>query len=365
MSLFLIEKTLRSDGIESVILVDSNYKIVEPVALFLEYMEKRRNALNTIESYCRGLKEYFTWLDQEKMNFYEVTKRDMFSWIEYVELEAGRKEEKSARTINTYLAIIGSFYDFFEGMGGYIENPIKTNQTQTNPYWKTFNVTKDQVNISFFRRKETKKKNTKRLFQNDIDILYKGIEQQSSNKSVNIRNKLLFRVLYETGCRISEVLGLRISDYSEPNPFEDIGTIYIRRHSPLYHNDHSIKTNERDIPVSMDLIYAIDDYLCTLRPQKKDISTIFVNHSSSSAGNYMIRSSVEEIFTNLSDLVGIKCTPHMLRHTHGTELKESGYSEVYIMDRLGHNSIESTNQYMHLSYEAQAEAYHRFLEKRS
>lgn len=34
------------------------------------------------------------------------------------------------------------------------------------------------------------------------------------------------------------------------------------------------------------------------------------------------------------------------------------------MDRLGHNSIESTNQYIHLSYKVQAEAYHRFLEKR-
>jgi len=114
----------------------------------------------------------------------------------------------------------------------------------------------------------------------------------------------------------------------------------------------------------MDLIYALDDYLCTVRPQKGEISTVFVNHGSSSKGKFMVRSSVEEIFINLSNSVGIKCTPHMLRHTHGTELKESGYSEVYIMDRLGHNSIESTNQYMHLSYEAQAEAYNQFLEKR-
>ena len=114
-------------------------------------------------------------------------------------------------------------------MGGYIENPIKTTQTQTNPYWKTFNVTKDQVSINFLERKK-QKENTKRLFQNEIDILYKGIEHISNDKRVNIRNKLLFKVLYETGCRISEVLGLRISDYSEPSPIEEIGTIYIRRH---------------------------------------------------------------------------------------------------------------------------------------
>src|SRR5690625_3389175 len=131
------------------------------------------------------------------MKFYEVTKRDMFSWIEYVELEAGKKQKKSARTINKYLAAIGSFYNYYEGMGGYIENPIRANQKQTNPYLKTYKVTRNQVSVNFFRRKETKRKNTKRLFLNEIELLYKGIEKLTNNESVNIRNKLLFRVLYE------------------------------------------------------------------------------------------------------------------------------------------------------------------------
>ncbi len=65
---FLIEKIFRNDGTQSVILVDNNYQIVEPVALFLEYLEKRGRALNTIESYCRELKEYFTWLSKENIN---------------------------------------------------------------------------------------------------------------------------------------------------------------------------------------------------------------------------------------------------------------------------------------------------------
>src|SRR5690625_8014690 len=91
------------------------------------------------------------------MKFYEVSKRDMFSWIEYIELHAGKKQKKSARTINKYLAAIGSFYDYFEGMGGYIENPIKVIQSSTKSYWKTFNVTKDQVGVNFFRKKETEK----------------------------------------------------------------------------------------------------------------------------------------------------------------------------------------------------------------
>src|SRR5699024_7449192 len=153
-------------------------------------------------------------------------------------------------------------------MGGYIENPIKVAQPQTNSDWKTFNVTNDKVGINFFKRKGAKKKNTKRLFQNEVYILYKGIAYISNDEYHNVINKLLFRFLYETRCRISAVLGLIISDFSEPSPVEEIGTIYIRKHDPLYHKDHSIKTNERDIPVSMDLIYALDDYLCTVRPQK-------------------------------------------------------------------------------------------------
>lgn len=365
MCVYLVEKTLRKDGSESVVLVNENYEIVEPVALFLEYLEKRGRALNTIESYCRGLKEYFTWLSKENINFYEVTRRDMLSWMEFIKTDAGRKEKKSARTINKYLAIVASFYSLFEGIGGYIEeNPIKKVNNIKNAYYQRFKVSQNQISVNFFRQKETKRKNTQRLFQNEINKLYKGIEQLTKDKSLIIRNQLLFRVLYETGCRISEVLGLRIKDFSEPNPTDDIGTIYIRRHFPLYHNDHSIKTNKRDIPVSMDLIYEIDEYLCNVRPQKNDIDTIFVNHSSSSAGKYMVRSSIEDIFVNLSNVVGIKCTPHMLRHTHGTELKEGGYNQVYIMDRLGHNSVESTNKYMHISFEAQAEAYHRYLKRK-
>lgn len=328
LSLYIMEKTLRNNGTQSVILVNSNYEIVEPVALYLEYLERKGNSLNTIENYCRGLKEYFSWLDHEEMKFYEVSKRDMLSWIEFIELNDGRKQKKSARTINTYLAIIGSFYDYFEGMGGYIENPIKATQSPTNSYWKTSKITKDQVGINFFKRKETKKKNTKRLFQNEVDSLYRVIAELSNDESVNVSNKLLFRILYETGCRISEVLGLRISDFSQPNPVEEVGTIYIRKRNPLYHKGHSIKTNERDIPVSMDSIYAVDDYLCTVRPQKGRIDTMFVNHSKSSTGKYMIRSSIENIFINLSNTSKVRCTPHMLRHTHGTELKESGYSEI-------------------------------------
>lgn len=362
MSCFLVEKTMRDDGSQSVVLVDDKYKIVEEVALFLNHLEKRGRSINTIENYCRDLKEYYTWLSKEELKFFEVSRRIMISWIEFINTEVGNKKEKSARTVNRYIATIASFYNYFESIGGYLEeNPISIESNTINSEYRIKKYNKNNVNVNLYRQKERKKHKTQRLFRNEIDILYKELSEITDNCEINERNQLIFRTLYETGCRIGEILGLRIMDYSTPNPLDKVGFIKIKKHIPLYHKDHSIKTNERDIPVSMELIYAIDEYVINSRPYNERIETVFVSHSHSTLGNFLTRSAIEKIFQQLSNKTRINCTPHMLRHTHGTELKEVGYHQIYISDRLGHSSIESTNKYMHISFEAQSEAYEKIM----
>jgi integrase/recombinase XerD len=365
MSSLTIERTLSEDGKPNVVLVDQEYNIVEEVCLYLHYLDLKGMSLNTIEAYCRILKEYFTWLDEIGLRFYEVTKREMSSWINHIQLKAGKTQDKSARTINMYLAVIASFYRYYEGVGGYIsDNPLTVKDTGKSNWFSTHTIHRKQIDVNFFRQKETKKKNNRRIFRDQIDRLYEGIEGIHDDDNLTMRNKLLFRVLYETGIRIGECLGLRINDYSEPVPFEKVGTICIREHNPLYHRDHKLKSLERNIHVSMDLLYAIDRYLCHVRPQKDRIDTIFVNHNKSSSGKFMTRNSIEGLFHELSKRVGIKCTPHMLRHTHGTELSELGYNTLYIKYRLGHKSVHSTEVYIHPSLEAQRASYEKALQQR-
>src|SRR5699024_5224152 len=362
LSCFLVEKTMRDDGSQSVVLVDDKYQIVEEVALFLNYLEKRGRSVNTIENYCRDMKEYYTWLNEEGLKFYEVNRRIMISWIDFINNEIGNKNEKSARTVNRYMATVSSFYNYFDSMGGYFEeNPISKRNNDIYIKYNTKKFNHNDINVNLFRQKEKKKQNTQRLFRNEIDVLYNELSELTNNKGVNERNQLIFRILYETGCRIGEVLGLRIMDYSTPNPLDKVGFIQIKRHIPLYHKDHSIKTNERDIPVSIELIYAIDEYVINTRPYNEEIDTVFVSHSYSTLGKYLTRSAIEKVFQRLSKRAEMYCTPHMLRHTHGTELKEAGYEQFFISDRLGHSSVESTNKYMHVSFEAQAEVYERII----
>lgn len=99
-----IEKTLNEAGKRNVVVVDEDYNIVEEITLFLHYLEEKGHSENTIEGYSRDLKEYFTWLNEVGLKFYEVRKADMFSWLEYLKTKVGKTDkEKSAKTKNKYM----------------------------------------------------------------------------------------------------------------------------------------------------------------------------------------------------------------------------------------------------------------------
>ena len=355
-----VEKTISPSGYISYLVVNENdYSIVEEILFFIKHLEHKNVSINTISKYCFNLKEFFEWLKVESLNFYEVKPKSIVNFIDFLD----SKGELSPNTINNYLSTLSSFYQFYEVMGGFlIKNPIaKTKNTSSSFIVKK--VFKHQVETSYFKRKIHDNHKTKRLFPKDIKILYDSISTLHEEDSLNKRNQVIFKLLYETGIRLGECLNLRIIDYSEPNPSEEFGEIFVIKRNKTYHPDHQVKTNSRAIPVSMELIFDIDDYVCNFRPNTK-IDSLFVNHGNRNNGNFMIRNTITQLFLDISNSTDIKCTAHMLRHTHATELSEFGYDQIYISNRLGHNSIESTNKYVHLSIESQTDAYSRFMESR-
>lgn len=357
-----VVKTISPDNKKiSFAVVDKNFKIIEEILLFTHYLEIKNISLNTIEQYCRNLKEYFIWLESEQIKFYDVQPKNIINFISYLDK---KNETYSANTLNNILASVSSFYQYYETIGGYIErNPVSKSQNNNNSFI-VHKVYKNQVETSYFKRKTRNKTKVKRLLPQQVSTLYHSVEQCCSNEEIYSRNKLLFKLLYESGMRIGECLGLRLNDYSEPDPSKEFGEIYVVRHDNPYHKDHSVKTNERIIPVSMDLIFELDEYVCNYRPQFENIDTIFVNHGNRNNGTYMKRSNITKFFNQLSSITGIHFSAHSLRHTHASELAEFGYDQLYISNRLGHSSIESTNKYVHISLESQIDAYARFINQR-
>lgn len=76
----------------------------------------------------------------------------------------------------------------------------------------------------------------------------------------------------------------------------------------------------------------------------------------------MNRNNVNGLFRRLAKKTGIKAFPHLLRHTHATELIKAGWDMAYVQKRLGHADVQTTiNTYVHLVTEDMAEAYQEYL----
>lgn len=148
------------------------------------------------------------------------------------------------------------------------------------------------------------------------------------------RNRAIIEVLYSCGLRVSELVGLRISQ--------------------LYLDDEYICVEgkggkQRLVPISVQAIREIEQYMLVrakqkIKPGEEDY--LFLNRR----GSHMTRVMVFYIVRNLCDLCGIKkrVSPHTLRHSFATHLLENGANLRAIQSMLGHESITTTEIYVHL-----------------
>jgi integrase/recombinase XerD len=358
-----VEKTLTS-----VVLVDSNMRIISEVLDFTIALGQRGMSPNTIKGYVDDLKIFYEWLDSVGLKFYEVKPYNITSFIEYIDNRSASKKV-SPSTLNRYLATISSFFKHFEAIGGYVEESplVKVRSyvlTQNRGYLRHVMKNWDKGLQSYFRRKVKRKSDRKRLYPDTVQKYYQAIDKLwEKDESLAFRNKLMFRLLYETGYRVSELLHLRISDFDYPEPTEKTGNIYLierEGESP----DRQLKSGERTTPVSVKLLQVLDDYVLYHRPNKDNVEHIFVSHSKGNLGEPIGRSSVEDMLNQVQLASGIdyfRLTPHSLRHTHASELQDLGVDVNIIRERLGHRSIATTQKYAKPSVATLAKAHERYL----
>jgi integrase len=157
------------------------------------------------------------------------------------------------------------------------------------------------------------------------------------------RDRLLVSLLYETGMRIGQALGLRHADVRSYD-----GEIDIVPRA----NSNGARAKSRSpyiVHVSTSLMELYADYLVH-EYQEVAHDYVFVNWWGGRVGSPMTYPTVIDLFRKLSARSGLHATPHMFRHTHATELLRAGWDPAYIQRRLGHAQIQTTvNTYAHLS----------------
>lgn len=166
----------------------------------------------------------------------------------------------------------------------------------------------------------------------EIDELIEAIDL---HKKEGERNKAILETLYGCGLRVSELINLRISD--------------------LYFKEGFIKVTgkgdkQRFVPIGDITQNLISEYLENSRvavPVKKSASDIlFLNRR----GNMLTRAMIFTIVKNLSKAVSFQknISPHTFRHSFATHLLENGADLRAIQQMLGHESITTTEIYMHV-----------------
>jgi integrase/recombinase XerD len=168
-----------------------------------------------------------------------------------------------------------------------------------------------------------------------------------------LRDRAILEVLYGTGARVSEIVGLNIADLGKSTLIGDeITTLKLRGKG----------SKERIVPLGSFAKEAIENYLVRLRPMyleksksAKSTSALFLN----SKGTRLSRQSAWQTVINAADATGLtgKVSPHVFRHSYATHLLDGGADIRVVQELLGHSSVTTTQIYTLITIDKVREAY--------
>lgn len=169
----------------------------------------------------------------------------------------------------------------------------------------------------------------------EIDMIINSVDL---SKAEGQRNRAILETLYSCGLRVSELINLKIS-----NLFFDAGFIKVEGKG----------SKERLVPISNRAINEIELYLNNHRkylniyPADEDV--LFLNRRGKKLSRVMIFTIIKNISLELN--INKNISPHTLRHSFATHLIEGGANLRAVQEMLGHESIITTEIYMHLDKE--------------
>jgi integrase/recombinase XerD len=165
-----------------------------------------------------------------------------------------------------------------------------------------------------------------------------------------LRDRALLEVLYGTGARISEAVGLDLDDLDlgEPDVAGD-GTVLLRGKG----------SKERMVPVGSYAREAVEAYLVRGRPELSSVGhglpAVFLN----ARGGRLSRQSAWTVLVKAAERAGVtaEVSPHTLRHSFATHLLDGGADVRVVQELLGHASVTTTQVYTLVTVDSLREVY--------
>ncbi|PEF73546.1 tyrosine-type recombinase/integrase [Bacillus pseudomycoides] len=352
-----VQEVLLENNSKRYILVDNEGIPVIPVMKYLKYLDVTGKSNNTQKTYCYALKQYFLYLQEIEKNYRDIRLEDLVEFVGWLRnpYESSKvmslrpvKAKKTERTVNLTVTAVTNFYDYLyrneELPRDMEEKLIRQVFTGGRTRYKSFlhHINQDKLSMrNVLKVKEPRKR---------VQTLSKEQVKQVLAATTNIRDTFLIQLLFETGLRIGETLSLFLEDFKFSH--QKGHRIRLTDRGEL-ENGAKLKTGEREIFVSQDLMDLYDDYMYDVIDEL-DVETnfVFVKLRGKNMGRPMTYGDVEALFKRLRQKTGIDVHPHLFRHTHATMYYQETKDIKQVQERLGHSQIQTTmNLYLHPSDE--------------
>jgi len=276
---------------------------------YLEYLNYiKKHFLYTINNYRVDLIEFYDFTNKKIL---DINRDVVNKYMQYL-----YDKNVSKKTIARRLSSLRSFYNYL-----YKNNLVSKNY--------------------FNNIKNPKKENSLPKLVKDIDI-DKMFLIPNINNPLGQRNLLIIRMLYATGVRVSELVNIKLSDINI--------------------SDRTIKilgkgSKERIVVFGNNTKETLNLYLKDGRNKLNvsNVNYLFLNKNGNKLSDRYVRNIINDIIFKAS--IQLHVSPHMLRHTFATDMLNNGADLVSVKDLLGHESLNTTSIYTHVSDDKIREIY--------
>lgn len=290
---------------------------------FLDHLTIERGlSSNSISAYRRDLAKFSEYLTNEKLDFERLTENEIIKfevWLKGLGM--------AVTSINRNISALKSCYK-------YLAQEFSTN----NP-------------VSAMASSKVPRRLPKALTIKEITSLIDSTKREGD--PISLRDHAIIELLYGTGARVSEIVGIDINDFAqseiEGNP---ITTLKLRGKG----------SKERIVPLGSFAKNALDEYLVRIRPNLLTKSksarvetALFLNQR----GSRLSRQSAWQMISDAADATGLsgKVSPHVFRHSYATHLLDGGADIRVVQELLGHASVTTTQIYTLITIDKVREAY--------
>lgn len=295
---------------------EQNCNLISQLNTYFDYLRNvKKSSNNTLQAYQRDLQKFVDYLSDIQIDDFALVDSEIVANFKIHLISIGLSSPSVSRTLSSMRGL----YQFFVMNGISASNPAKV-------------VHNDKV----------EKKEIAVMTAKEVEAL---LSQPDCNDIKGIRDKAMLEILYATGIKVSELIGLNVEDFNAQLSFIRCGEGDKERFIPIY-------------PVAAKAVISYLEKSRKLLVSDNNERSLFVNVT----GEKMTRQGFWKILKAYAVKANIKktITPHTLRNSFASHLLENGADIHDIQVILGHSDIASTQRYAQFLKDKMKNSYIKF-----